>query len=183
MVTNKALDRLSEIEVAKGYDGPAKTEIARMVGMAALKYADLMDHRTKDYVFDLDRFSSFEGRTGPYLLYTAVRTKSILRKAARQGLEPGPILPPTSSVERELLLRIAELPEMVSLAFETRAPNHLCEYAYKIATGFNRFHHDHHILYEKDGERQASWLGLSHLSAAGLELVLDLLGIEVPERM
>ncbi|MFQ5612505.1 MAG: arginine--tRNA ligase [Anaerolineae bacterium] len=183
MVTDKAVERMAEIEVAKGYDAAEQAGIARQVGLAALKFADLMNHRTKDYVFDLDRFSSFEGRTGPYLLYTAVRTKSILRKAEARGLEAGPLLPPASQAERVVMLKLAGLPDVLNLAFEARAPNHLCEYAYSLAMEFNRFYQKHHILREPDPARQASWLGLSHFSVAVLERVLDLLGIEVPERM
>jgi arginyl-tRNA synthetase len=183
MVTDKALERMAEIEVARDYDEVEEAEIARVVGVATLKFADLMNHRTRDYVFDLDRFSSFKGRTGPYLLYTAARIKSILRKAAGRGIEPGPILSPADNVERNVLLKVAELPDIVSLAFETRAPNHLCEYAYNLATLFNRFYTRHHILSEENEMLRASWLGLSRLSLAVLELVLGLLGIESPERM
>jgi arginyl-tRNA synthetase len=183
LVTEKAAERMAELDVARDYDDAEKADIARMVGMATLKYADLMNHRTKDYVFDLDRFSSFEGRTGPYLLYTTVRTKSILRKAKAQELEPGAILPPASQMERDVQLKIAELPDVISLAFDARAPNHLCDFGYALATTFNRFYHEHHILREADRAQQASWLALSSCFAASLQLVLELLGIEVPERM
>jgi arginyl-tRNA synthetase len=183
LVTEKAAERMAELDVARDYDDAEKAEIARMVGMATLKYADLMNHRTKDYVFDLDRFSSFEGRTGPYLLYTTVRTKSILRKAKAQELAPGAILPPASQMERDVQLKIAELPDVICLAFDARAPNHLCDFGYALATTFNRFYHEHHILRESDRAQQASWLALSSCFAASLQLVLELLGIEVPERM
>jgi len=183
MVTEKASERMAEIEIAKDYKEEEKKEIARMVGIATLKFADLINHRTSDYIFDLDRFSKFDGCTGPYLLYTAVRIKSIIRKAEIQGLKPGPILPPDSDVMRDLLLKIAELPEILLLSFEKRAPNHLCDYIYNKAALFNRFYHEHHILHEKKKDRQASWLGLVNLSLAVLELVLELLGIEIPERM
>jgi arginyl-tRNA synthetase len=183
MVTDKALERMAEIEVAKDYDEAETAEIARLVGMAALKFADLMNHRSKDYVFDLDRFSSFEGRTGPYLLYSAVRGRSIMRNAASENLEPGPILPPASAIERELMLKLTELPDVLTMAWDSRAPNHLGEYAYTLATVFNRFYREHHILHQEDPARQSSWLALVAFSGAVLELVLDLLGIEVPERM
>lgn len=183
LVTDKAAERLTEMEVAKDYDQKERDRIAHQVGMATLKYADLMNYRTKDYVFDLDRFSSFEGRTGPYLLYTTVRTKSILRKAAGRGLEPGALLSPTSDPERDVLLKIAEFPDALTSAFEGRAPNHLCEYGYTLAMIYNRFYHDHHILREEDAARQASWLHLADGVVRVMERVLDLLGIEVPERM
>jgi arginyl-tRNA synthetase len=183
MITTKATERMAEAELARDYDQDEKSEIARMVGVAALKFADLMNHPATDYVFDLDRFSSFDGRTGPYLLYTAVRIKSILRKAAEQGLEPGVLLPPASDVERAVLLKIAELPTMLKTAFALRAPHYLCDYTYTLASLFTRFYHDHHILREPDAARQASWLELSRISLTVLAQVLDLLGIEIPERM
>jgi arginyl-tRNA synthetase len=183
MVSEKALQRMDEIEVAKDCGEAEKAEIARAVGVATLKFADLTNHRTKDYIFDLDRFSSFDGRTGPYLLYTAVRIKSILREAAARSLKSGPILPPASDIERKMMLKVAELPEVLALAFDTRAPNHLCEYAYDLAALFNRFYHGHHVLSENSAVQQASWLGLLSLSLSALELILDILGIDVPERM
>jgi arginyl-tRNA synthetase len=183
LVIDKATERMAEAEVAKDYDEDERASIARMVGMATLKYADLMNHRIKDYVFDLDRFSSFEGRTGPYLLYTTVRTKSILRKAEERGLKPGDLLPPETDADRDVMLKLAELPDVLRRAWDGRAPNHLCEYGFSLATVFNRFYHEHHILSEEDSARQASWLGLSELCVRALELVLDLLGMEVPDRM
>ncbi len=183
LVTDKATERMTEAEVAKDYGDDERAAIARMVGMATLKYADLMNHRTRDYVFDLDRFSSFEGRTGPYLLYTAVRTRSILRKAAARGLGSGSLVPPASNMERNVMLKIVELSDVLCRAWDGRAPNHLCEFGYSLATTFNRFYHEHHILSERDAARQASWLALSACCVRVLELTLDLLGIEVPERM
>jgi arginyl-tRNA synthetase len=183
LVTDKATERMAEAEMAKDYGDEERAGIARMVGMATLKYADLMNHRTKDYVFDLDRFSSFEGRTGPYLLYTTVRTKSILRKAADRGFSSGELLPPATDAEREVMLKIAELPNVLQRAWDGRAPNHLCEFGYNVATLFNRFYHEHHILSEEDAARRASWLGLSECCVRVLEFTLELLGIEVPERM
>jgi arginyl-tRNA synthetase len=183
MITDKALERMAEVKLAQEDDPAKRLEIARTVGVAALKFADLSNHPAKNYIFDLDRFASFEGRTGPYLLYTAVRINSILRKAAEQGLEPGPLLLPGSDIERAILLKLAELPDLLNLAFEKRAPNYLCDYAYNLASSFSSFYHEHHILREENEAQRASWLELSRVSLAVLELVLDLLGIEIPERM
>ena len=183
MVIDKAQERLAEVEVAKTYDAAEKAKIARLVGMATLKYADLMNHRAIDYVFDLERFSAFEGRTGPYLLYTAARTKSILRKAQEQALPFGPIHAPVDEGERALFLKLAELPDVLALAFAERAPNHLCEYAYTLATAFNRFYRDHHMLSEANLAQQASWLAVADCTVAVLEQVLYLLGIQTPARM
>src|SRR5690606_4527576 len=116
-------------DVARDYPEPEKHRIAEAVGLAALKYADIMNHRAKDYVFDLERFSAFEGRTGPYLLYAAVRIKSILRKAEERGVRVGPLQAPASDSERAVFLEIAKLPNVIDQSFDARAPNHLAEYA------------------------------------------------------
>ncbi|MDX1662321.1 MAG: arginine--tRNA ligase [Candidatus Promineifilaceae bacterium] len=183
MVEEKAAERLEEIEMAEAYGEEEKAEIAHRVALATLKFADLINHRARDYVFDLERFSAFEGRTGPYLLYTAVRAKSILRRAAEQGLQPGDLLPPAVAEERELMLYLTRLPGVVAFAYETRAPNHLADYVYNLALTFNRFYRACHIMTEEDRARQASWLALTQFAVDQMELVLDLLGIEVPERM
>ncbi|MCB8966287.1 MAG: arginine--tRNA ligase [Ardenticatenaceae bacterium] len=183
LVIEAALARMAESHVADEYEEAERLEIARRVGLAALKYADLMNQRTKDYIFDLDRFSSFEGRTGPYLLYTTVRARSILTKAAAQGLEPGALLPPTVDAERTLLLQLAQLPDALRMAYETRMPNHMADYIYTLANEFNRFYNACHILSATDTAVQSSWLGITQLFARVSELVLMLLGIEIPERM
>ncbi|MGH8874045.1 MAG: arginine--tRNA ligase [Acidimicrobiia bacterium] len=182
-VEEAALRRLDEADIARGYQEDERREIAAKVAMAALKFGDLANHRTSDYLFDLDRFTSFEGRTGPYLLYGAVRIKSILRKAADRGLPGGAISAPTVPTERDLMLELARLPEVIGRAIEYRAPNYLAEFAYELATRFNRFYDTCHILREEDVARQASWLALVEVTLRELELVLDLLGIEIPERM
>lgn len=183
LVIRAALARMAESHVADEYDEVERMEVARIVGLAALKYADLMNQRTKDYIFDLDRFSSFEGRTGPYLLYTTVRARSILAKATAQGLAPGDILPPTEAAERTLMLQLMQLPDALHLAYDTRMPNHLADYIYTLANEFNRFYNACHILSEADTAVQASWLGLTHLFTRVSEQVLTLLNIEIPERM
>lgn len=182
-ITATAQQRMAEAGVAKGYPDAEKVEIAKMVGVAALRYADLMNHRATDYIFDVARFASFDGRTGPYLLYTVARAKSILRKANEQGLAVEPLTTPADDVERAVLLTLAEVPDVVHKAFDLRAPNHLCEYAYKLAAAFNRFYSDHHMLAESDQAQQASWLALTQVTVAVLVQVLDLLGIQTPERM
>jgi arginyl-tRNA synthetase len=183
LVVDAAIKRMDESNVAKEYGDVEQQEIARMVGLAALKYADLMNQRTKDYIFDLDRFSSFEGRTGPYLLYTAVRARSILQKAAEQSLAPGTIMPAVDDTERTLMLHIAQLPDILWLTYDTRMPNHIAEYVYTLGNEFNRFYNACHILREENAAVQASWLGLTQLFLRTSTLLLTLLGIEIPERM
>ncbi|MGB5566089.1 MAG: arginine--tRNA ligase, partial [Acidimicrobiia bacterium] len=178
-----ARTRLDEAAIAQGYPADERERIATQVGLGALKFGDLSNHRTSNYSFDLDRFTSFEGKTGPYLQYGAVRTTSILRRAAELGLEPGPIIPPTVKQERDLILRLLLLPEVIERAVEVRAPNVLTEYAFELATDFNRFYEACHILREDDVSRQASWLSLVDLTRRTLALLLDTLGIEIPDRM
>ena len=183
LVHEAALQRMDESHVAEEFEEAERQEVANRVGLAALKYADLMNQRTKDYTFDLDRFASFEGRTGPYLLYTAVRAHSILRKAAEQSLLPGEIRPPAAEAERTLLLLFAQLTDVLQQTYETRMPNHLAEYVYNLANEFNRFYNTCHILREEDAAQQASWLGVTQLFLKIMEITLHLLGIIIPERM
>src|SRR5690606_26975704 len=129
-----------------------------------------------------DRFTRFDGRTGPYLQYAAVRILSLLRRAEEQGAAPGAILPPTE-IERDLVLALAALPDAIESAWSRRAPNELCDYAHELAQVFSRFYGACHILSEADPDLQASRLGLSELTLRTLRLVLDLLGIELPDRM
>jgi arginyl-tRNA synthetase len=183
MLQSAARKRLDEAHIAEGYPDEERERIAAQVGVAALKFGDLINNRVSDYVFDLERFSSFEGKTGPYLQYAAVRIKSILRRAAEQGLEPGPILPPTVDAERDLMLELLRFPEVVQRSIDLRAPNHVAEYAHTLAGQWNRFYDACHILGEADVERQSSWLTLARLTETTLETLLDLMGIEVPDRM
>ena len=182
MMTGAALDRLQEQGLASDYDEAERQEIARKVGLAALKFADLSNHRVANYVFDLDRFVRFEGKTGPYLLYAAVRIKSILRKAEAQGDKPGAILAPEPG-ERDLILALGALPDAIQAAYDERAPNKIADYAYSLAQTFSTYYNQFHILSEQNDALRRSRLGLAALTLRALELSLSLLGIEVPERM
>jgi len=183
LVTDGARARLDEAHIAEDYPADEREQIARQVGLAALKFGDLSNHRTSNYTFDLDRFSAFEGKTGPYLQYSAVRIKSILRKAHDGGLAGREIIAPSVAQERMLMLRLVRLQEVVYRSANLRAPNVIAEYAYELATDFSRFYEHCHILREENAERQASWLALVQVTLDALTTLLDLLGIEVPERM
>ena len=182
MMTGAASDRLKEQGLATGYDEAEHDDIANKVGLAALKFADLSNHRIANYVFDLDRFVRFEGKTGPYLLYAAVRIKSILRKAEAQGDTPGAILPPEPG-ERDLILALGALPDAIQAAYDERAPNKIADYAYGLAQTFSTYYNQFHILSEQNEALRRSRLGLAALTLRALELSLSLLGIDVPERM
>ncbi len=183
MVETAARERIDEARIAEEYPEEERSRIAAQVGVAALKFGDLINNRVSDYIFDLNRFSSFEGKTGPYLQYAAVRIKSILRKAADQGLAPGPILPPSVDAERDLVLELLRFPEAVQRAIDLRAPNHVAEYAHTLAGQWNRFYDVCHILSEENPARQASWLAVARWTQNTLETLLHLMGIEVPDRM
>ena len=180
---DKALERMDERGLATGLPQEEREDVARLVGLSALKYGDLQNHRASDYIFDLDRFTSFDGKTGPYLLYGAVRMQSIFCEAEAAGLEAGEAIAPTRDAERTLMLEVLRVPEVLGRAIEHRAPNHVAEYAYQLVASFNRFYESCHILSEKDAARQASWLGLVALSRRQLGALLDMLGIRIPVRM
>ncbi len=182
MTTGEAKKRLDEAGLGAAYTVAEREEIAEMVGIAALKFADLSNYRLTDYIFDLERFTRFEGKTGPYLQYAAVRTNSILHKAAEAGYaDAAPMV--RSTEERALVLRLLALPDAMASAEEMRAPNVLCDYAFTLAQDYSRFYAAHHILSEPDEALRAARLGLCRLSVAALAKVLDVLGIAVPERM
>jgi arginyl-tRNA synthetase len=182
MAKAEAEKRLAEAGIGEDYAAEERAEIARKVGIATIKFADLSNHRTTDYIFDLERFSKFEGKTGPYLQYATVRIQSILRKAREQGFEAG--MPAIHSPEeRKLILQLLSLTDCLRGAEDKRAPNMLCEYAFELAQNFSRFYGEHHILSEPDSGLRASRLGLCALVLAVLTGILGLLGIEVPERM
>jgi arginyl-tRNA synthetase len=168
--------------VAEEYPAEEREGIARKVGLAALKFADLSNHRLTDYIFDLEKFTRFEGRTGPYMLYADVRIKSILRKAKEAGFF-GCVEPLPGDAERALALQLLRFPDAVSAAADQLSPNLLCEFLYELSQAFSRFYEKCHILSEPDPARRAVWLSLSSLCLAELEKGLGLLGIETPERM
>lgn len=158
-------------------------EVAEMVGISVLKFADLSNYRTKDYVFDIEKFSSFEGKTGPYLLYSIVRIKNILRKLEEENSKAGQILPAFSDVERDLQLKLDEFNSVLWLTAKDNAPNYLCEYLYDLSTLMNSFYHNHHIITETDAKRKASWQSLLSVVLKTLTTGLDILAIPVPEKM
>lgn len=160
-------------------------ETAGIVGLAALKYGDLSNQASKDYVFDMDRFISFEGDTGPYILYTIVRIKSILKKYEAEGgqLCGCVINNPEGESETALVLELTKLAETVEGAFAEKAPHKLCKFVYDLSNAFNRFYHDTKILGEENENRKKGYIALLVLTRDVLTTCIDLLGIEAPERM
>ncbi len=158
---------------------------AGIVGLAALKYGDLSNQASKDYVFDIDRFTSFEGDTGPYILYTIVRIKSILKKYQAEGknVQECAIANPSSDSETLLMLELCKLSEVIETAFEELAPHKICRFVYDLSNAFNHFYHETKILSEPDENRQKSYIAIINLTKNVLTACIDLLGIEAPERM
>lgn len=160
-------------------------QTAQMVALAAIKYGDLSNQAAKDYIFDVERFTSFEGDTGPYILYTIVRIKSILNKYTAMGkdVKQAKILKPGSSAEKELMLNITGFISMMENAWEELAPHKVCSYIYDLANAFNRFYHETKILQEEDEAKQAGYVALLELTKEILETCIDVLGFAAPERM
>ena len=160
-------------------------ETAEIVGLSAIKYGDLSNQATKDYVFDVERFTSFEGNTGPYLLYTIVRIRSILERYAEAGgdMEACVLLPAEGKSEKNLMLQTARYNEALSGAYAEKAPHRLCAYIYELANDVNTFYHEHRILAEEDQARQQSWIALMALVRRVMLDAIDVLGFSAPERM
>ena len=156
-------------------------DTTRKIAMAALKYGDLSNQPTKDYIFDLDRFAAFEGNTGPYILYTIVRIKSILAKyGSWENLE---IQEPANSYAKDLMIAITKFAPALESALATSAPNLICAYIYELAGCVNKFYHETRILGEEDALKQAGYIALIGLAKDVLEQCIDILGFSAPEKM
>lgn len=159
-------------------------QTAKTVALAAVKYGDLSNQASKDYCFDIERFTSFEGNTGPYILYTIVRIKSILKKyTAKNSLPDAPILGAHSASEKNLMLVLSRFNAMMENAYEEKAPHKICAYIYELANAFNGFYHETKILSEEDFKVQASYIDLLVLTKNILETCIDVLGFSAPDRM
>ncbi len=158
---------------------------ARIIGLAALKYGDLSNQVSKDYVFDIERFTSFEGNTGPYILYTIVRIKSILARYEENGgrAEVVDILPPDSEEAKNLMLKLSACNEVLESAFAETAPHKICQFIYELSDAFGSFYNSTMILKEEDETKKAGYIQLITLVKEVLETCIDLLGFEAPERM
>lgn len=176
-VTNASLQRLENSSFVSEDD---RESYARKLGMAAVKFGDLINHRSKDYIFDLDKFLSSEGKTGIYLLYTVSRINSIMKKAGDAKAEFTGIY---TDEERELMLKLIMTGDVFNYAMDEKAPNYICENAYQLAVSFSRFYHENHIMDEKDEAKKSSWLALAKLVRTVITKHLDILGIETVENM
>lgn len=156
------------------------------IGLAAIKYGDLSNQASKDYVFDMERFTSFEGNTGPYILYTIVRIKSLMNKVRELGIGPSEqtgILPSHNKTETDVMLALSKWSETVQAAYEEQAPHKLCQFVYELCDAYNKFYHENKIVANEDAQVRDSWIKLSRMTGRILEKAIDLLGLEAPDRM
>lgn len=165
-------------------DGEAHN-VAAQIALSAIKYGDLSNQASKDYIFDVDRFTSFEGNTGPYILYTIVRIKSILNKYVQSGHDLNGIYvgEAHSESEKALQLELAKFNGVVESAFAELAPHRICAYIYDLSNALNHFYHETKILAETDPALQRSYIALLDLTRGVLEVSIDILGFSAPERM
>ncbi len=181
-IEDKVYERIMENRTVEESEA---RDTAKIVGLAALKYGDLSNQASKDYVFDIDRFTSFEGDTGPYILYTIVRIKSILKKFEAEGGDVAgcKIINPVTESETSLMLALSNLSEVINSAFNETAPHKICKYIYDLSNAFNHFYHETKILSESDVVKKEGYIALINLAKNVLITCTDLLGIEAPERM
>ena len=186
-INEKVYEKIAE---NRDMDPEEAKKTAEVVGLSALKFGDLSNQAGKDYNFDIDRFASFEGETGPYILYTMVRIKSILQKCAdfireegagaaidaAQGTE-------RTESEKALLLTLARFNDSVAQAIKERAPHRLCAYIYELAYGFNKFYHENIIVSEENKALKGAWICLLRFTLSILEKCTDMLGFSAPDRM
>ena len=180
-VTQKALEK---VKVARGQNltDEEMLNISDVVALASLKFADLSNYRTKDYVFDLDKFCSFEGKTGPYILYTITRIKSLLKKCGEKNLDNFNCNV-YSTAERDILIHLSQFDSYLMASYNDFAPSYLCDYVYNLANLFSAFYSQCNISKEQDETKQASWMKLSNYCLTILEKVLDLLAIKTLDKM
>ena len=187
-INQAVYNRIMENE-NRSMDEETAKKTAKIIGLAALKYGDLSNQAAKDYIFDVDRFSSFEGNTGPYILYTIVRIKSILEKYRNQGGTlteeeiANALLAPQGASQKALMLLLVRFNEVMETSFAETAPHKICQYIYEMANAFNSFYHDTKILTEEDEKVKESYIALITLTRRVLEACIYVLGFDAPERM
>lgn len=180
LARQKASERMKEAHLAQDLSVEEWNDTARMIGVAAIKFADLLNQAHVDYIFDIDQMTSFEGKTGPYILYQAVRIKSLLRKAGEFEADSALYL---QEGDRALALLLTQLPEVFAGALKHYTPHVLCDYTHRLAQEFSSFYGNCHILSEADESLKASRLQLCRMALAQLTLTTSLMGIDIPERM
>ncbi len=181
-VYNKVLEKIEDRDM----EDAMKDEVALKISLAAIKYGDLSNQASKDYIFDMERFTSFEGNTGPYILYTIVRIKSLFAKLHNEGIivdEAGPIMPSVSKSGTDVMLSLLKWPDAVNDAYRESAPHKICQFIYELSDAFNKFYHENKIVTNEDENLRASYIRLCRMIGDILEKAIYLLGMEAPDRM
>ena len=181
LVQKSSEKRLEESGVQ--FSEEEKKDSAYKIADATIKYADALSNRETDYIFDIDKFVETQGKTGPYILYSAVRINSLLKKALEQGIEPGKIQEPSKNEERMLMLTISRLPDIVDMAFENKSLTEIANYLYELNSAYNSFYNTTKVIGEQDKDKQKSWIQLSSMVGKINKKLLDTMAIEEPERM
>jgi len=174
-IKNKLLEKMDKYE-----DNEEKSNIADILTVATVKYADLLPYRTTDYVFDIDKFTSFEGKTGPYILYTMVRIKSILAKVESVDLKISKIYTHT---EREIYIKLIELSKIMNKSYSEKTLSYICDFLYEISSLFNKFYSECNIVNEKDITKKETYISLLNLLYNTCKKLLDVLAIKIPNKM
>lgn len=181
LVQKSSEKRLEESGVQ--FSEEEKKDSAYKIADATIKYADALSNRETDYIFDIDKFVETQGKTGPHILYSAVRINSLLKKALEQGIEPGKIQEPSKNEERMLMLTISRLPDIVDMAFENKSLTEIANYLYELNSAYNSFYNTTKVIGEQDKDKQKSWIQLSSMVGKINKKLLDTMAIEEPERM
>ena len=179
IVNEETKKRITSEEISE----EEKNQISKIVAIAALKYADLLPFRGTDYVFEVEKFADLEGKTGPYLLYSTIRMKSLMNKAKQENIEYATITKLASSTEKDIALTLLNLPIVIDKSLETKSLNEITEFLYKLTSLYNKFYAENKVLTEKNIELKTSWLCLTDIVYQVNSLLLDVLGIKVPNKM
>ena len=179
MIYDECYSRMNDgiVEASK------KEETAMKIALAALKYADYLPYRETDYIFDINKFTDLEGKTGPYLLYSTIRIKSLLKKAKEENIQFSEYNTLTNNTDREVILTLLTLPLILKRSYDSKSVNDIAEYIYKLTSIYNKFYSENKILIESDANKRSSWLVLSKLVHDTNMMLLDIMGIDCPEKM
>lgn len=179
MIYDECYSRMNDgiVEASK------KEETAMKIALAALKYADYLPYRETDYIFDINKFTDLEGKTGPYLLYSTIRIKSLLKKAKEENIQFSEYNTLTNNTDREVLLTLLTLPLILKRSYDSKSVNDIAEYIYKLTSIYNKFYSENKILIDPDANKRSSWLVLSKLVHDTNMMLLDIMGIDCPEKM
>lgn len=185
MTLDNLIDIIYQTTLKKTEQGQSDNieETANTIAIAALKYADLLSFRSTDYIFSPEKFSDIEGKTGPYLLYSTVRIKSLLRKAETDNIKYDEYTKLSTETEKNIILNLLQLPKVLTKSYNIKSLNEIADYLYKLTSSYNKFYSENKVLIEKDEQQKASWLMLSKVVLDTNLLLLDILGINVPEKM